>query len=92
MTAKEKKLVHEVLDLALDSITMAVAMRSAIELGTPIKETHDRLERLQTPMDWQRLLEAGLGDFAHDIGGIEAYEDGNGLFTDCFLPRYAKHQ
>jgi hypothetical protein len=91
MTVNEKKLIFDVLDKVENTVVMAVAMRSAIELGTPIKEMHQRLERLQIPMDWSRLLEADLGNFAHDIGGIEAYEDGFGNLTSCFLPRFVKH-
>lgn len=45
------------------------------------------------PLDLQRLLEAPLSDFGHDIYGIRRHINREtGQIEGCFLPRFAQHQ
>lgn len=41
-------------------------------------------------LDLQGLLDSDLGDFGHDVFGINKHMDRQtGLLKDCFVPRYA---
>lgn len=43
------------------------------------------------PLDLPGLLNAGPGDFSHDIGGIyKHFNRATKQLEDCFVPRYAR--
>ena len=45
------------------------------------------------PLDLDKLLDAGSGDFWHDVGGIANYLNRNtGELMDCFVPQFAKRE
>lgn len=43
------------------------------------------------PLDFEGLMAAGDGDFAHDVFGIRRHIDRDtGRLMDCFVPRYSR--
>ena len=65
----------------------------SLQLSTTLFYVEDC--NLNPRIDWQGLLDAPDGDFAHDVHGMHKHasrggKDGEtGFLTDCFSPRFA---
>ena len=58
-----------------------------LELNMDLCATHAN----GCPLDFERLLNAPMADFFHDIGGIRQHINrANGHLEDCFVPRCAQ--
>lgn len=73
------------------------AVKIALEVGGAVEDTAELSMDLIAchangcPLDFQRLLDAPVEDFAHDVFGIRRHIDRKtGRLGDCFVPRTAQ--
>lgn len=81
-TREESELIVRIVDRAV-----SVFGGDRMTWHMDVTATHANGNRL----DLAGLLDAGLFDFAHDLGGIRRHIDRTtGVLGDCFLPRYTE--
>jgi hypothetical protein len=92
LTEEMRRHIGHAFQLCREPKVLAVAMRARLDLNLPMAKTYQDLTTLETPMDWDGLLNSDDLNFAHDLYGIRAHlQTRTGKLIDCFLPRYAIH-
>lgn len=74
-------------------LIQAIAERAYVGLGLDHTRTMMDLTASHAngnPLKLEGLLNANIGDFGHDVGGIARFINrSTGELTDCFVPRYS---
>ena len=84
--SKGTKLEYELASAIAKRAVSEGMTRSVVNISMDIIATHTNGCKLKL----QKLLDADLGDFLHDICGIGSNLDmETGQLQNCFLPRYA---
>lgn len=80
---RDSKLILEIAKRAIDELPY-----NKLTLTMDLEAVHER-----TPLDLERLRDAPLSDFLHDIVGIHRHIDrATGELKDCFSPRFTKRK
>jgi hypothetical protein len=85
--AQENETISRIADRAIRVAEMqGVHHYRKLDLVISISKAHE-----ERPIDLAGLLAADIGDFGHDVFGIDKYMSREtGKMTDCFVPRYAR--